>query len=419
MSGTVPPPPPPPPGRAPEPEGTPEPGVPPRIQRVPSAYRMPPSISPSGSGEVPVQRVPAPDVAPTAAHRPIPPAPEPTTPATPTSPSSPASPSPPADAPTQAWAVPPAGQQPVHGYGQQPYPQHHGYGQPGYGQAAYSQPTQQQPGAQAPGAYAPGVAATGAQAGAWWGDQWNGAAAQPPQQVPPAGYGAGGPAYAAAGAAPVPAAAHPGPAGAAGGTAGGRGGGKDGRTRRGGLTPGWIAFIAVDALLLVVAVVFAFQIFGGGSPRMDEAGPGAGAQAGQEAGDQGEDAAGDEQADDAADAEVLARFASPSRNITCQITSAGASCGIAELDQQPAPVEGCDGTTGYVVALDGEGQVSLPCVPSSEQPKKAPGSADVLEYGESVTEGDYTCSSAETGMSCTYDPSGRGFSLARAGIGTF
>lgn len=297
MSGTVPPPPPPPPGRVPGPEGTPEPGAPSRVARVPSAHRMPPSFSPS---------------APAAYGQPAPAAPQ------------------------------------------------------AYGQHAY---------AAAPAAR---------------------------------------PAPAAAAAGPVPA-AHPAPAAQPAPAAGPDGG--DRRRRRGRLTAGWIAFIAVDAVLLVVAVVFAVQVLGGGSASTEEPGPGAGAEApaDQDPGEQ--DGAGDDPSQ--APAEVLAQFASPSRNITCEITTAGASCGIAELDQQPAPVEGCDGTTGYVVALDGDGRVSLPCVPPSEQPEKASEGADVLEYGESITEGDYTCSSAESGMSCTYDPSGRGFSLARAGIGTF
>ncbi len=455
MSGTVPPPPPPPPGPAPEPGRTPEPGLPPRVQRVPSAYRRSPSPTPSGSGEVQLQSMSAPDVAPTTAHAPIPPAPEPAAPVTPSeaptqawsaapvAPSGapttahepippapePAAPAAPSDAPTQAWsAQPPAYQPPAQqGYAQPQAVRPQAYGQQGHGQPAYApqpQPTQQpthqpahqqpqptqrqpavhpQPAAYAPGAYAPGAPAAGG--GDWWGDQWNGASAQPPQQIPPGGYAASAQTYAAA-----PAAAPPAPPAPAG-----NGNGREPRKRRG-LTPGWIAFIAVDALLLIVAVVFAIQIFGD-SPSTDPAGPGAGAQATQGTGEQGDDATQDGGA--AADAEVLAEFASPSRNITCQITSAGASCGIAELNQQPAPVEGCDGTTGYVVALDGEGQVSLPCVPTAEQPKKAGGGMDVLEYGDSITEGDYTCSSADTGMSCTYDPSGRGFSLARAGIGRF
>jgi hypothetical protein len=282
-------------------------------------------------------------------------------------------------------------------------PVRQGYGQPAYAaqtqqyapQPAHVAPTQHQPAAYAAGA--------GAAGGDWWTDRWSGGAPQPqpqaqPQQEPHAaagGYG-GQQAYAAA-----PAQEPPGPGG---------------RQRRRGLSPGWIAFIAVDALLIIVAIVFAVQIFGGEPLRSNEAGAGASESA---AAPQGDASPAPSDAASPAPAEVLAEFASPSRNITCQITSAGASCGIAELDQQPAPVEGCDGTTGYVVSIDGQGQVALPCVPSSDQPKKAGGNMDVLEYGETLTEGDFTCSSSENGMQCQYDPNGRGFSLARAGIGTF
>ncbi|MGF0116242.1 hypothetical protein ACQFYA_07925 [Promicromonospora sp. Marseille-Q5078] len=182
-----------------------------------------------------------------------------------------------------------------------------------------------------------------------------------------------------------------------------------GRRRR--LSGGWIAFIAVDVVLVVAMVVFAVQMFTAPSPGGAQAGadtaasptPSASASASAEAPMQGE---------------PLAHFAAPSTNITCSIYADGASCGIAELNQQPAPTEGCDGTTGYVVTVDADGKVAQPCVPAKDQPKAAGGDVDVLDYGDSITEGDFTCRSEDTGMSCTHDPSGNGFSLARAGIGT-
>jgi hypothetical protein len=121
---------------------------------------------------------------------------------------------------------------------------------------------------------------------------------------------------------------------------------------------------------------------------------------------------------DAAAAEVLAAFASPTGNITCEITAAEASCGIAQLTQQPAPVAGCDGTVGYRVTLSAEtGEVALPCVPSDQQPRAAAPGATLLAYGDSVTKGQFTCTSTEQGMSCQVSPSERGFTIARAGIG--
>jgi len=171
------------------------------------------------------------------------------------------------------------------------------------------------------------------------------------------------------------------------------------------LSAGWIAFIVVDVVLIVMAVAFAVQIFTSSSPEPGDvaAGGAPSATASSEA---------------PAAPETLARFAAPSKNITCTITTETATCGIAELNQQPAPVDECDGTKGYVVSVDAQGEIALPCVPPSEQPKRAGKKIDVLDYGKSVTEGDFTCTSAESGMSCRYDPSGQGFSIARAGVGT-
>lgn len=179
--------------------------------------------------------------------------------------------------------------------------------------------------------------------------------------------------------------------------------------RRRRLSAGWIAFIAVDAVLIVTMVVLAVQMFGAPSPTAPQAG--------------GAPVASQEPAPSASEeapmqGEALAHFAAPSKNITCSIYADGASCGIAQLNQQPAPMEGCDGTTGYVVTVDGAGEVAQPCVPKGEQPTAATDDVDVLEYGDSITEGDFTCRSEDTGMSCTHDPTGNGFSLARAGIGT-
>ncbi len=44
----------------------------------------------------------------------------------------------------------------------------------------------------------------------------------------------------------------------------------------------------------------------------------------------------------------------------------------------------------------------------------APGTP-VLEYGETTTSGDFTCDSATSGVTCRHDPTGAGFTLARAG----
>lgn len=460
MSGTVPPPPPPPGG--PEPRDVPEPGEPRTPFDAPrdSAPSLPPSFSPSNPpsgaptrvsrlGEVPLQRVAAPWAPETTSsvppapsvHEPIPPAPErdsastgPLWTAQPepdpwaTQPGAsgqqttvqPPLPPRPASFQPDSAARPPA---PIPPSAQQQFQQQEFQQQPSYAPPPDEQPTAPQPAVQQP-VQQPGTSD-------WWGGQWSTPSPQPAPSYPPAppaytqpqqaygqasqgydpgyaqgvgqsygqpydqgyagDYGAPAPAYAGTPAPPPP----------------------PGSAKRRRLTPGWIAFIAVDALLIVVAIIFAIQIFGGPPLHTDDAGAeGAGSQATTEASPSPEE--------EAASDEPLARFASPSRNITCSIFDDSVTCGIAQLDQQPAPMEGCSGTAGYVVTIAGaDGKVSLPCVEASDQPKKAGKKLKVLKYGKSITEGDFTCSSDENGMQCRHDPTGSGFSLARAGIGTF
>ncbi|MFE6969639.1 hypothetical protein [Isoptericola sp. NPDC057653] len=363
MSGTVPPPP---PGH----DGRP-PTVPPAagVRRVASAYQSPSAVDPMA--EVPLQQVTAPaamaaPAAPTA-HAPVPPPPD-------AAPST--TPAPPVYQPTQQ--IPPAsyGQQPSYA----PAPPSVPAGQPGYpAQPGYAAPTGYQSGYEP--AYQGGYQAAQAQPVAATQVQQPVYTQPAPAAQPPGG------AYPGAGAAVPPPPEPP-------------------RRRR--LSAGWIAFIAIDVVLIALAAVFAVQILTSSSPNPPDAGadavttPAPSVSASEDAPMQGA---------------ALAKFAAPSKNITCTIYADGVSCGIAQLNQQPAPVDGCDGTTGYVATVDSDGNVKLPCVPTDQQPKKAGGKVDTLDYGKSLTEGDFTCTSEQTGMSCTHDPTGKGFSLARAGIG--
>jgi hypothetical protein len=218
----------------------------------------------------------------------------------------------------------------------------------------------------------------------------------PPAAYSPAGYTPGG--FAPGGAAPSQAApaqaayaAPPAPA-----------------RRR--LSPGWVAFIALDVVLVLALAVFAWKVLSG--PGTAEEADGSPTVASTP------DATPSDEA--TAAPEVLAQFASPSGNIVCAITSADVSCSIAVLNQQPAPFEGCEGTVGYRVTISADtGKVSLPCVPADAQPQPADAGMPKLEYTQSVTKGQFTCTSADTGMSCKDDETGKGFSIAKAGIGTF
>lgn len=179
------------------------------------------------------------------------------------------------------------------------------------------------------------------------------------------------------------------------------------------LGPGIVAFIVIDVVLVLGVVIAAIIILGGG-----DGGPGPRGTS-PAAGSPGTSATtpvtGEPTATTSRPAGTDQRFAAPSGNIMCDITAAGARCGIASLAQKPAPVDGCDGTVGFVYTVDVAGKVDVPCVPKSEKPKKAGANVNVLGYGQSSAAYGFTCTSEESGMTCVDDATGRGFALARAG----
>lgn len=260
---------------------------------------------------------------------------------------------------------------------QQFYPEQYQQGYEQYPQQGYAQ--QPQPGyAQQPQGYAPqpqqGYAQQPQQGG------------YPPQQYPPQGYDQyGQPVYA------TPPGGYP---------------PEPERKRK--LSPGWIAFIVLDVVLVVAAIVFAINLLGapedtpqaGGSPTAEQS-----AEPEPEEGLETDGGPGVE------------TFAAPSLNITCTISEDAATCGIAQLNQKPAPDESCDGASGYVAKVDPSGNVTQPCISKENQPKAAPGDTAVLKYGTKKSAHGFTCSSEKTGMACVADSTGTGFSIAKAGIG--
>ncbi|MGP7960658.1 hypothetical protein ACTVCO_07585 [Sanguibacter sp. A247] len=178
------------------------------------------------------------------------------------------------------------------------------------------------------------------------------------------------------------------------------------------LGPGLIAFIIIDVVLVLGVVIAAIIVLGGGGgPERPGASPAAGPSGASATSSQ----PGAPATTAARPAGTDQRFAAPSGNIMCDITAEGARCGIASLAQKPAPVDGCDGTVGFVYTVDVTGKVDVPCVPKKDKPKKAGSNVNVLGYGQSSTAYGFTCTSEESGMTCVDDATGRGFALARAG----
>jgi hypothetical protein len=106
---------------------------------------------------------------------------------------------------------------------------------------------------------------------------------------------------------------------------------------------------------------------------------------------------------------VAARaFVSPSRNIGCAVSSAGARCDIRTKDwKPPAPSTPCSGSWGDALQV-GPGGAGFACHSDTLL-----GASDVLGYGKSAKAGPYRCDSAETGMTCRHEGTGKGFALAR------
>lgn len=174
------------------------------------------------------------------------------------------------------------------------------------------------------------------------------------------------------------------------------------------LEPGWIAFIVLDIVLVITAILVVAASVGGGS--REPAGVASPPPA----------AVRQPVPDDAwSDKPTAQMFASPTRNIGCEVTEQGATCTIATLGAgAKPPVECTAGTAGHSVTLDAEG-VHWPCLSDGRLPKAASGSTDVLDYEESKTVGDYTCVSERKGVTCRHFSTGHGFRLARAGVQEF
>src|SRR5262245_58170121 len=101
-------------------------------------------------------------------------------------------------------------------------------------------------------------------------------------------------------------------------------------------------------------------------------------------------------------------FYSPSKNISCEVSSGGELGGYAFCQSAQNPRS---------VTLSKQG--TLKVCHGTKCLGDAPETAFVLGYGKSVEVGNFKCTSKKTGMHCSVSPSGHGFELSRDALDRF
>ncbi len=112
-------------------------------------------------------------------------------------------------------------------------------------------------------------------------------------------------------------------------------------------------------------------------------------------------------------ADDFVSFQSPSGNIHCLAMTGtwnGVRCDISDLTMSfPVAPDWCEFDWGISFEVETDGVAQPACVSDTVMNPDAP----VLAYGQSVSVGGITCTSAETGMTCQ-NGQGHGFTIRRA-----
>jgi hypothetical protein len=106
----------------------------------------------------------------------------------------------------------------------------------------------------------------------------------------------------------------------------------------------------------------------------------------------------------------LKSFRSPTGNIGCQLGNSYARCDIRDhtWTAPPKPAD-CELDWGNGLSVSGSGQGGVVCAGDTALDPSAP----VLEYGQSSKVGSILCASRESGITCTKQTTGHGFTIAR------
>ncbi len=107
---------------------------------------------------------------------------------------------------------------------------------------------------------------------------------------------------------------------------------------------------------------------------------------------------------------ALKSFRSPTGNIGCQLGGTYARCDIGEhtWKSPPKPAD-CELDWGNGVSVSGWGPGGIVCAGDTALDPSAP----VLRYGGSSSVGSITCESRESGVTCTKESTGHGFTISR------
>ncbi|NLE70502.1 MAG: hypothetical protein GX609_00200 [Actinomycetales bacterium] len=190
---------------------------------------------------------------------------------------------------------------------------------------------------------------------------------------------------------------------------------REGATVRRGITlspTGLTTFLVIDAILvLTFAVLLVLQLTG--SPSGGPTAPAADATSATPTPSAEPETSPEPSAPTAPEANAgLTEFVMPSGNIWCSMTETSATCTIRSFSFTPPEAPpGCTGVVGPVLTVTAGEGASMPCIPEITPRPDAP----VLEYGQASTIGEMTCYSSRNGATCRHNPTGEGFSVARAG----
>ncbi|MFD4638179.1 alpha/beta fold hydrolase [Lentzea sp. NPDC058436] len=112
---------------------------------------------------------------------------------------------------------------------------------------------------------------------------------------------------------------------------------------------------------------------------------------------------------------VYYAFESPSGNFRCSINPSEPTAGChGKTSPVPPRPQRCNPNINWGSGLfvDAQGKTDFICTGGVRYGNFTDSEERVLPYGRSLTAGDFTCVSKETGISCTHKPTGHGFRIA-------